>query len=93
MSLPASNKPSDSLGLLPIVTLNDEQATEMANAIAAMQIASTTPSSYPLPSENALGNPPPSLATPPSPVCQTCSTKAPSQVAVEFPQQIVEALK
>jgi hypothetical protein len=73
---------------------------EMTNAIAAMNLVPTTSSSRPLSSETLLRNPPPSLvtetATPapgsPSP-CHTCSTKSPSQVAVEFAQQIMETLK
>ena len=94
MSLPASNTPPDSLGLLPIVILNDEQAREIANAIAAIKIAPTIPSSHLPSSENLLRNLPPSLATLCSPTpCQTCSTKEPSQVAVEFAKQIIEALK
>ena len=67
MSLPASNTPPDSLGLLPIVTLNDAQATEMANTIAAIQMTATTLSSHLLSSENPLRNPPPLLTTPYSP--------------------------
>jgi hypothetical protein len=94
MSLLASNTPPDSPGLLPIVTLNDEQATEMANAIAAIKMAPTILSSYLPSSENPLGNPPPSLVTLCSPTpCQTCSTKEPSQVTMEFAEQIMEALK
>jgi hypothetical protein len=100
MSLPATNTPPDSPGLLPVVTLNDERATEMANAIAVMQMVASTPSSHFPSCQPSPGNPPPSLATetataaPGSPaLCQTCSTKSPSQVAVEFAQQITEALK
>jgi hypothetical protein len=74
--------------------LNDEQVTEMANAINAMKMTPTIPSSHLPSSENPLRSPPPSPATPYSPTpCQTCSKKSSSQVAVEFAQQIIEALK
>jgi hypothetical protein len=59
-----------------------------------MKMVPTIPSSHLPSSENSFGNPPPSLATPSSPTpCQTCSTKEPAQVAVEFAEQIMEALK
>jgi hypothetical protein len=81
--------------------LNDEQAIEMAKAIATMDLVATNSSSRLSSSETLLGNPPPSLVTetatpaPGSPSsCFTCSTKSSlSQVAVEFAQQIMEALK
>jgi hypothetical protein len=100
LSLPVSNTPPDSPRRSPVVTLTDEQATEVANAIAAMQIASPAPSSHHFPCQPPPGSPPPSLATetataaPGSPTpCHTCSTKSLSQVAVEFAQQFMDALK
>lgn len=99
MSLPASSTPPDSSTLLPGVTLSDDQVAEMADAIAAMKMAPTVSSSHLLSSKNSLGNPPPSpvtetaTAAPGSPtLCHTCLTSS-SQVAEEFAQQIVEALK
>jgi hypothetical protein len=57
---PESTTPPDSPRLLPVVTWSDDQATEMANAIAAMKITPTTLSSHFSSSETLLGNPPPS---------------------------------
>jgi hypothetical protein len=86
--LPSANTPPESPTLSPVVTLTDEQATEMENAIAAMKIIPTTPSSHcsccqHLP-ENITDS-----ATP----CQKYSTRLNSETAVEFAKQIVEALK
>jgi hypothetical protein len=93
MSRTVSSRPPDIPGLLPIVTLNDEQAV-VANGIAAMKMAPTILSSYLPSSENPLETPPPSPTAPCSPTpCQTCSKKSPSQVAMEFAQQLTEALK
>jgi hypothetical protein len=86
LSLPVS--PPDSPRPLPVVAWSDDQATEMANAIAAMKMAPTTLSCHFSSSETLLGNPPPT----PSP-CPNCTTKSSSQVATEFAQQFVEALK
>ena len=94
MSLPASNTPPDSPGLPPVAILSDNQATDTADAMAAMKVVPIIPVSHLPSAENPFGNPPPSPATPRSPTpCQMCSTKSPSQVAVEFAQQITEALK
>ena len=101
MSLPATNTPPDSPGLLPVVTLNDEQATEMANAIEAMQMATTTPSSHFPSCQVSPGNPPPSHATEtataasgsPS-LCHACSAKSLSQVEVlQLAKQFLDVLK
>jgi len=85
LSLPVS--PPDSPGPLHVVAWSDDQATEMANAIAAMKMAPTLSSHFSY-SETLLGNPPPT----PSP-CPNCTTKSSSQVAMEFAQQLVEVLK
>ena len=93
MSLPPTSIPPDSPGLSSIVILNDEQAMEIADAIAAIKMPPTIISSQ-LPSRNLLRNPPPSLATLYTPTpCQNCPTKSPSQVAVDFAQQLIEAFK
>jgi hypothetical protein len=84
LSLPAS--PPDSLSPLPIVAWSDGQTAEMANAIAAMKMAPNLSSHFSY-SETLLGNPPPT----PYP-CPNC-TKSSSQVATDFAQQFVEALK
>jgi hypothetical protein len=67
---------------LPVVVFSDEQATEMANAIAAMKMTPPLSSHFSY-SETLFGNPPPT----PYP-CLNCTTKSSSQV-----QQFVEALK
>lgn len=82
VSLPDSPRP------LPVVGWSDDQAMEMAHAIAAMKMTPTTLSSHFSYSETLLGNPPPT----PSP-CPNCITRSSSQVATEFAQQFVEALK
>jgi hypothetical protein len=94
MSL-STNTPPDSPGRPYAITLNNEQAMEMANAVAAMKLVPTAQlsdfSSCPSPRD-----PPPSLVTetataaPSSPtLCHTCSS---SQVAREVARQVVEAL-
>ncbi len=99
MSLPPTNTPPDSPGRPHATTLNDEQAIEMANAVAAMKLVPTAQlsdfSSCPSPRD-----PPPSLATetataalsPPT-LCYICLMSSSSQVTREFAQQVVEALK
>jgi hypothetical protein len=52
--------PPDSPRPLPVVTWSDDQATEMANAIAVMKIAPITLLSRFSSSETLLGNPLPS---------------------------------
>ena len=59
----------------------------MADAIAAIRLDPTLSSHFSS-SRTLLGNPPPT----PSP-CPNCLTKSSSQVAAEFAQQVVEALK
>ena len=81
LSLPAS--PPES----PVVAWSDDQAREMADAIAAMKMGPTLPSRFSS-AETLLGNPPPT----PSP-CPNCTAKSFSQVATAFAQQVVEALK
>jgi hypothetical protein len=71
----------------PVVAWNDDQATEMADAIAAMEMAPTLSSHFSS-SRTLLGNPPPT----PSPYSD-CPTKSSSQVATEFAQQVVKTLK
>jgi hypothetical protein len=63
MSLLASNTPPNSLGLLPIVILNDKQAREIVNTIATIKIVPTILSSYLPSSKTLLRNPLPSLIT------------------------------
>jgi hypothetical protein len=94
--LALSNSQSNSPNRAPFVALIDNQA----EAMASLQIAPTT-STFHFPCcQTPPGNPPPSLATetataaPGSPTpCHTCSTKSLSQVAVEFAQQFMDALK
>jgi hypothetical protein len=100
LSQPVSNTPPDSPRPLPVVALSDGQATEMANAVAAMQMAPSAPSSHHSSCQPPPGSPPPSLATETAPAapgsptpCNTCSAKSSSQVAVEFAQQFMDALK
>ena len=99
VSLPPTNTPPDSPGRPHATTLNDEQAIEMANAVAAMKLVPTAQlsdfSSCPSPRD-----PPPSLVTetataaPSSPtLCHTCLTSSSSQVAREVARQVVEALE
>ena len=75
--------PPDSLSPLPIIAWSDDQAIEMANAMAVMKIAPTH-FSY---SKTLLGNPPPTPYPCPN------YTKSSSQVTTDFAQQVVEALK
>ena len=84
LSLPVS--PPNSISPLPIVAWNDDQTTEMANVIAAMKMTPTHPSHFSC-SEHLFGNPPPS----PYP-CPNC-TRSSTQVATDFAQQFMEALK
>ncbi|KAF8850015.1 P-loop containing nucleoside triphosphate hydrolase protein [Acephala macrosclerotiorum] len=83
----SSNTPPDSPGQSSVGTLNIEQAKEIADAIAAMKMVPAAPSLLPS-SETPLGNPPPSPSR-----CPTCSAKSSSQVAMEFAQQLMDALK
>jgi hypothetical protein len=78
LSLPAS--PPDSPRPLPVVAWSDNQATEMANAIAAMKMAPTLSFHFSS-SETLLGNPLPT----PSP-CPNYITKSSLQVTIEFAQ-------
>jgi hypothetical protein len=41
MSLPLTSTPLDSLGLSPVIILNNKQAIEITNAIAAIKILPT----------------------------------------------------
>ena len=84
LSLPVS--PPNSISPVPIVAWSDDQTTEMANAIAAMKLTPTRSSHFSC-SENLFGNPPPI----PYP-CPNC-TRSNSQVATDFAQQFMEALK
>ena len=100
LSQQVSNTPPDSPHRLPVVALSDDQATEMANAVAAMQMAPSAPSSHCCSCQPLPGSPPPSRVTetataaPGSPTpCHICSTKSSSQIAVEFAQQIMDTLK
>jgi hypothetical protein len=79
--------PLDSPGPLYVVAWSDDQAMEMANAIAAIKMAPTLSSHFSY-SKTLLGNPPPT----PSP-CPNYTTKLSSQVTIEFAQQLVEVLK
>jgi hypothetical protein len=81
-SLPPS--PPDSLDPLPI-TWNDDQVTEIESAMAAMKIDPILPSYC---CRGLLRNPP----STPYP-CPDCSTKSSAQIAREFVEQCVEALK
>lgn len=60
-SLPVSNTPPDSPGL-PVAILSDDQVTEMADAMAAMKVAPSTPSSHHCSCQLPPGSPPPSRA-------------------------------
>ena len=71
----------------PETAWSDDQATEMADAIAAIRLDPTLSSHFSS-SRTLLGKPPPT----PSP-CPNCPTKSSSQVAAEFAQQVVEVLK
>ena len=77
----------DSLGPLHVVAWSDDQATEMANAIAVIKIAPTL-SSYFSYSKTLLRNPLPIL----SPYLNYI-TKLSLQVTIEFTQQLMEVLK
>ena len=99
MSLPRTNTPPDSPDPSPLVILNDEQAMEMENAIAAMQVTLSVPSSHCSSCQHPPGSPPPSRATETTPCSPTpCLTspmnQSPSQVEfVKLAQQFLDLLK
>ena len=101
IALPLTNTPPESPSLRPFVTLSDEQSKEMANAIAAMKMVTTIPSSGFHSRQLSPENPPPSLVTaaataaPGSPVpCHTCSTKKSLQVEMmQLAQDFLGVLK
>ena len=99
MSLPPTNTPPDNPGQLPVVILNGEQATEMENAIAAMQVTLSVPCSHCSSCQRPPGSPPPSRTTKPS-TCSPTSCLTPptnqSLLQVEFvqlAQQFLDILK
>jgi hypothetical protein len=99
MSLPPSNTPPDSPGQSPVVILNDEQAMEMENAIAAMQVTLSVPCSHCSSCQRPPGSPPPSRATEPTPCSPTpCLTPPTNQSSsevefVQLAQQFLDILK
>jgi hypothetical protein len=71
-----------------IVAWSDDQATEMADAIAAMNMVPTLSSYFSSSSGTLFENPPPTPS-----LCPNCPTKSSSQVATEFAQQVIKAFK
>ena len=101
LSLLPADTPPDSPRPWTVTTLSDDQAIEMASAIAALRMAPTAPSSTSPSCQILSKDPPPSSASkstptaqyPPTP-CHTFPTNhLLSQDVVELAQQFMEILK